>query len=594
LRTLNEIFFLAVDRDLPRVMSYQSQGQWHGISSRELYSFVYHTAKQLQSWGIGKGDRVALLAENRFEWAIADWACLLTGAVDVPIYPTLTAEQGAFILKNSGARVMVLSTEKQLEKILSIKSETPLERIVVMDDVAAPDIIPMGTIMRPGELVERDSQFDAAARAITADDLATIIYTSGTTGIPKGVMLTQGNIACNLEQTGRSLGWQPGQITLSFLPLSHVTARHVDYLCFSRGVTLAYCPSFDELPAKLKEVCPHLFVGVPRVYEKVRQEVERRAGKGWKKPVYQWALGVGERHREEIVGGQRPSDFQWRLADRIVYRPIREGFGGRVEMFVSGGAPLGIDLARWYADMGIPILEGYGLTETSPVIAVNLPQRNKLGAVGQPLANIECRIAEDGELLVRGPSVFKGYWQNPEETARAFEGDWFRTGDIGHLDSDGFLTITDRKKDLIKTSGGKFVAPQPIENKLKLAPLVGYPAVIGNGRKFISAVVCPNFAALERWAREQGIAFDSREELVHNPKVVEAYQRIIDDVNQGLAHYETLKKVLIVSDDFSVDAGEVTPTLKLRRRVIEQKYKEQIDAMYTQAAPISEPVGVRR
>jgi long-chain acyl-CoA synthetase len=575
-------------------MCYERDGQWRDISSRELYSLVHHTAKQLQSWGIGKGDRVALLAENRFEWAVTDWACLLIGAVDVPIYPTLTAEQAAFILKNSGAKIIALSTQKQLEKILSIESNTPLQRVVVMDDITHPDVIPMSTIMRPEEPVERDPQFDAAARAIVPDDLATIIYTSGTTGIPKGVMLTQGNIACNLEQTGRSLGWQPGQITLSFLPLSHVTARHVDYLCSSRGVTLAYCPSFDELPAKLRQVRPQLFVGVPRVYEKVRQEVERRASKGVKKPVYEWALRVGQKHRDEIVRGERPSDWQWRLADKIVYRPIREGFGGRVEMFVSGGAPLGIDLGRWYADMGIRILEGYGLTETSPVIAVNDPQANRLGTVGKPLPNIECRIADDGELLVRGPSVFKGYWQNPQETANAIEGDWFKTGDIGNIDADGFLSITDRKKDLIKTSGGKFVAPQPIENKLKLSPLVGYPAIIGNGRKFISAVICPNFVALERWAREQAIEFHSRGDLVRNPRVVEAYQRIVDDVNEGLAHFETLKKVLIVPDDFSVDAGEVTPTLKLRRRVIEQKYKEQIDAMYAQTAPISEPVGVRR
>jgi long-chain acyl-CoA synthetase len=583
-----------VDRDLPRVMCYERNSQWRDISSRELYSRVYHTAKQLQDSGIRKGDRVALLAENRFEWAITDWACLLIGAVDVPIYPTLTAEQAAFILKNSGAKIIVLSTQKQLEKIVSIESNMPLQRVVVMDDITHPDVIPMSTIMRPEDPVERDPQFDAAARAIVPDDLATIIYTSGTTGIPKGVMLTQGNIACNLEQTGRSLGWQPGQITLSFLPLSHVTARHVDYLCFSCGVTLAYCPSFDELPAKLRQLRPQLFVGVPRVYEKVRQEVERRASEGVKKPVYQWALRVGQKHRDEIVRGERPSDWQWRLADKVVYRPIREGFGGRVEMFVSGGAPLGIDLGRWYADMGIRILEGYGLTETSPVIAVNDPQANRLGTVGKPLPNIECRIADDGELLVRGPSVFKGYWQNPQETTNAFEGDWFKTGDIGNIDADGFLSITDRKKDLIKTSGGKFVAPQPIENKLKLSPLVGYPAIIGNGRKFISAVICPNFAALERWAREQAIEFHSCEDLVRNPRVVEAYQRIIDDVNKGLAHFETLKKVLIVPDDFSVDAGEVTPTLKLRRRVIEQKYKEQIDAMYAQTAPISETVGVRR
>jgi len=572
-------------------MSFERGGNWTDISARDLYGRVYHVAEQLQGWQIRKGDRVALISENRFEWAITDWACLLLGVVDVPIYPTLTAEQTAFVLKNSGARTIFLSTRKQLEKVLSIRRETQLEHIVVMDDVDNVDVVRMSEIMRPSESVPRDAQFDAAARSIGSDDLATIIYTSGTTGVPKGVMLTHGNLASNLEQTARSLGWQPGQVTLSFLPLSHVTARHVDYLCFLRGVTLAYCPSFDELATKLQQVRPHLFVGVPRVYEKVRQGVEGRAATGLKRPVYEWALRVGQEHRDEIVRGQRPADWQWEVASRVVYKAIHQWFGGRVEMYVSGGAPLGIDLARWYADVGIRILEGYGLTETSPVIAVNEPQANKLGTVGKPLPNLECRIAEDGELLVRGPSVFKGYWQSPEETANAFESDWFKTGDIGNIDEDGFLSITDRKKDLIKTSGGKFVAPQPIENKLKMSPLVGHPVVIGNMRKFISVIICPNFPALEQWAGEQGIASTSREALIGNPQVIEAYEKIVADANEELAQFETLKKVLLVPDDFTVDKGDLTPSLKLRRRVIEQKYKQQIDAMY-QAAHAPHPATV--
>jgi long-chain acyl-CoA synthetase len=572
-------------------MTFDRGGTWNNISARDLYARIYHVAQQLGAWQIRRGERVALISENRFEWAITDWACLLLGVIDVPIYPTLTAEQTAFVLKNSGARAIFLSTRKQLDKVLAIKHETQLEHVVVMDDVDHPDAIRMSGIMRGEEAVERDAQFDSTARSVAPDDLATIIYTSGTTGVPKGVMLTHGNIASNLEQTARSLGWQPGQITLSFLPLSHVTARHVDYLCFLRGVTLAYCSSFDELGGKLQQIRPHLFVGVPRVYEKVRQEVDRRASTGLKKPVYEWALRVGQEHRDEIVRGQRPSDWQWEVATRVVYKAIHQWFGGRVEMYVSGGAPLGIDLARWYADVGIRILEGYGLTETSPVIAVNDPEANKLGTVGKPLANVECRIAEDGELLVRGPSVFKGYWQNPEETAKAFEGDWFKTGDIGNIDADGFLSITDRKKDLIKTSGGKFVAPQPIENKLKMSPLVGHPVVIGNARKFISVIICPNFPALEQWAGEQGISAGSREALICDPRVIEAYEKIVADANQELAQFETLKRVLLVPDDFTIDKGDLTPSLKLKRRVIEQKYKKQIDAMY-EAAQASRPATV--
>ena len=568
-------------------MSYERAGTWHDISSQKLYTRVYHTARQLQQWGIGKDDRVALIAENRFEWAIVDWACLLMGAVDVPIYPTLTAEQTEFMLENSGARAIFLSTEKQLAKILSIRARTRLEHIVVMDEIGTADAVSMSKIMQPDASVDRDRAFDAEALAIAPDDLATIIYTSGTTGVSKGVMLTHGNIASNLEQTGQSLGWQPGQISLSFLPLSHVTARHVDYLCFLRGVTLAYCPSFDDLPAKLQQTRPHLFVGVPRVYEKVRQEADRRASSGLKHGIYTWALRVGQEHRAETVRGEKPSDWRWALANKLIFSKIYDWFGGRTQMFVSGGAPLGIDLARWYADVGIRILEGYGLTETSPVIAVNTPEANKLGTVGKPLANVECRIAPDGELLVRGPSIFKRYWNNPAETAKAFDGDWFKTGDIGNIDADGFLSITDRKKDLIKTSGGKFIAPQPIEAKLKLSPLVAHPIVIGNGRKFASAIISPNFPALEQWARERGIAFQSREELVSDPTVIEEFHRILADVNQDLAHFETIKKIVLVPDDFTVSAGEVTPTLKLRRKAIEEKYREQIDALYSNLATVS-------
>jgi long-chain acyl-CoA synthetase len=567
-------------------MTYERGGTWHDISSRELYARVHHTARQMQQWGIAKGDRVALIAENRFEWAIADWACLLLGVVDVPIYPTLTAEQTEFMLQNSGARAIFLSTQRQLEKILSIRSRTQLERIVVMDDTDTADAVRLSAIMQAKAPEARDPQFDAAAKAIAPDDLATIIYTSGTTGVSKGVMLTHGNIASNLEQTGQSLGWQPGQVSLSFLPLSHVTARHVDYLCFLRGVTLAYCPSFDELSPKIQQVRPHLFVSVPRVYEKVRQEVDRRASSGLKQKIYKWALRVGQQHRSEVVRGERPADWRWKLANKLIYSKIYAWFGGRTQMFVSGGAPLGIDLARWYADVGIRILEGYGLTETSPVIAVNTPEANRLGTVGKPLANVECRIAPDGELLVRGPSIFKSYWQNPVETAKAFEGDWFKTGDIGNIDADGFLSITDRKKDLIKTSGGKFIAPQPIEAKLKLSSLIAHPIVIGNARKFASVIISPNFAALEQWAREQGISFQTREQLVENSKVVQEFHRIVDDVNQGLAHFETIKKILLVPDDFTVSAGEVTPTLKLRRKAIEQKYKDQIDSLYSNLTPV--------
>lgn len=589
---MNEIFLAVIERNLPRVMSYEREGRWHDVSARELYARVLHTARQLQQWGIRKGDRVALIAENRMEWAITDWACLCLGIVDVPIYPTLLADQTGFILKNSGARAVFVSTQKQLEKVLVAKRGTAVEQIVVMDDVDHSGAARMSTIMAPEQPGERDKNFEAIVRSIVPQDLATIIYTSGTTGIPKGVMLTHENLTSNLTQTSVSLHWKPEHVSLSFLPLSHVTARHVDYLCVLHGVTLAYCPAFDQLPRMLQEVRPNLFVSVPRVYEKVRQETERKTSAGMKNRIYRWAMRVGRAHRDEILHCELPAGWQWKLANLLVFRKISEFFGGRVLMYLSGGAPLGLDLAQWFADIGILILEGYGLTETSPVIAVNEVEQHKLGTVGKPLGNIECRIAADGELLVRGPSIFKGYWNNPEETAKAFEGDWFKTGDIGSIDADGYLSITDRKKDLLKTSGGKFIAPQPIENRLKASPLVGYPVVIGDQRKFASVVISPNFPALEHWAQEHSLPFQSRAELIRRPEVVALYEQIIADLNADLAHFETLKKVLLVPDEFTVDTGEITPTLKLRRRTIEQKYRAQIDALYATGAPVSEPAKV--
>jgi long-chain acyl-CoA synthetase len=434
----------------------------------------------------------------------------------------------------------------------------------------------------------RDAAFDAQLNAITPDDLATIIYTSGTTGTSKGVMLTQGNVASNLTHSVEAFRWSPDKLLISFLPLSHITARHLDYACFQYGVTLAYCPQFDMLPKMLQEIQPHIFVAVPRVYEKVRQEVQRKTSSGFKRALFAWALRTGREHRNEILAGQTPKSPKWKLADRLVFSKIRDAFGGRVMVFISGGAPLGLDLGQWYADAGIRIFEGYGLTETSPVIALNNLHDYKLGTVGKPLPNVECRIAPDGELLVRGPSIFKRYWQNPAETERAFEGEWFKTGDIGEIEADGFLKITDRKKDLLKTSGGKFIAPQPIENRLKDNVLIAYAAVIGDRRKFASVIIVPHFPILEDWAQVNQVPFNSRQELIHHSKVRALYEGMVNEVNKELAQFERLKKLLIVPDEFSIATGEITPTLKLKRRVVEAKYKEQIDALYAEGSPIPE------
>ena len=580
-QTIINVFFSVVERNLDRVMLYKQAAKWIPVSSRELYRDVIGTARALGQWGISKGDRVAILSENRPEWAVADFAALMLGAVDVPLYPTLTEEQTLAILQDSGARLAFVSTGEQLKKVLAIKNRTALEKVVVMDDVGMPEGIPMARMIVDPDPA-REAEMDGRGKSITPDDLATIVYTSGTTGAPKGVMLTHGNLVSNLSYAPGYFGLGPGHVGISFLPLSHVTARHLDYVLFQSGVTIAYCPNFTLMPQYVMEVHPTIFVGVPRVYEKIRDKVRRGAARGLKRAVYDWAVRVGHRHRDEILAAKQPASLSWKLANALLYSRIRAALGGRVQRFIAGGAPLGRELAEWFADVGIRIHEGYGLTETSPVIAINSPRQHRLGTVGKVLSNLECRIASDGEILVRGPSVFKGYWNKPEETQNVFAEGWFRTGDIGHLDADGFLSITDRKKDLQKTSGGKFVTPQPIEMALASSPLVAYAAVFADGRKFPSAVIAPEFPALEEWARNRQIGFGSRELLVVHAEVRKLYEGIIAEVNKNLAQYEAIKNFLLVSDEFTIADGQLTPSMKMRRRVVEQRYRRQIAALYGQ------------
>src|ERR1017187_4913384 len=583
LHTLNDILLAVSKNRRDRVMLQRQVQGWAPISSTEIYRSVVSVARALESWGVRKGDRVAILSENRPEWTIADFAALALGAVTVPIYSTQTPEQTAFVLRDSAARVIVVSTKHQLEKVLTIRPQTSVERILVMDAVDTAHAIQLQGLMLDGP-AGSDSEFDARSRSVGPDDLATIIYTSGTTGTPKGAMLTHGNmasnIACSMERFG--LGTKE-EVSVSFLPLSHVTARHVDFALLYRGVVLAYCPDIAQLAQALAEVQPAIFIAVPRVYEKIRQQVILKTVGFPKSGIYRWALSVGRAHRAETVAGTRPTALSWKIADRLVFSSVRAGMGGKAEEFISGGAPLGRELAEWYADIGIPIHEGYGLTETSPVIAVNTPGAHKLGTVGKPLANVEVRIADDGEVLVRGPSIFKGYWNRPEETREAFVDGWFKTGDIGQLDSEGYLSITDRKKDLIKTSGGKFIAPQPIENSLKLNALIGTAVVIGDRRKFPAVLIAPHFPVLEDWARANQVDFASRQTLVANAKVQALYEGIIEELNQNLARFERLKRVLVVSEEFSETDGTLTHTFKVRRRGIEARYRALIDDMYENA-----------
>ena len=588
LATLNDIFFAIVSRENPRVtMHRQASGAWVSISARELYRNVSGVARTLHSWGIAKGDRIAILGENRPEWATADFACQLLGVVSVPIYSTLTAEQTQFILQDAGCRVIFVSTEAQLRKVESIRAQTPIEKIVVMDPVETTRAFGMLQLMHEGP-ENGDPSLDAGARSITSDDLATIIYTSGTTGVPKGVMLTHGNLASNIEYSLRGFEFPGEQVSVSFLPLSHVTARHVDFALLYNGVTLAYCPFVDQLPQTLLEIRPTMFVSVPRVYEKIHAQADMKAKDFPKKQIFRWALSVGRTYENEVLAGKTPRSLSWMLADKLVYSKVRAGMGGRGQVFISGGAPLGRELAQWFAHVGIRIHEGYGLTETSPVIAVNTPLAHKLGTVGKPLGNVEVRIEEDGEILVRGPSVFKGYWKQPSETEKAFIDGWFKTGDIGNLDADGYLSVTDRKKDLLKTSGGKFIAPQPIENSLKHNALVAEAIVVGDKRKFPAVLIAPYFPVLEDWARTNEITYSSRAELVQNPLVQELYDRIVQDVNQNLARFEKLKRVILLPDEFTPQDGMLTHSMKVRRRAVEERYRSLIDDVYAnaEAAPV--------
>ena len=580
LRTLNDVFFAVVERQHSSAMLQRAGEEWVPISSDTLRRRTAAVAGGLQRWGIGRGDRVAILSENRPEWTIADFASLLLGAVTVPIYATLTAEQTAYILRDSGARVIFVSSEMQLRKVLSVREQTALEKLIVMD--ASEGAVRMSEMESDGP-ASHDTAFEATARAVSPDDLATIIYTSGTTGTPKGVMLTHGNMASNLSCSLAEFPVRLGDVSISFLPLSHVTARHVDFALLYRGVTLAHLAFVNQLPQALLEVKPTFFVAVPRVYEKIHFQTEQRAQGFPNSTFYNWAMSVGRENRAEVLAGRTPTSRAWKVANRLVYSKVRAAMGGRMEVFIAGGAPLGRELAEWYAAIGIRIHEGYGLTETSPVIAVNTPRAHKMGTVGKPLPNVEVRIAEDEEILVRGPSVFKQYWNKPTETQAAFVDGWFKTGDIGNLDADGFLSITDRKKDLIKTSGGKFIAPQPVENSLKHNALIAEAVVLGEKRKFPAVLIAPNFPLLEEWARGNKVTFGSREELVASPEVRVLYEGIVEDLNVNLARFEKLKKVLLVADEFSSEDGTLTASLKLRRHKVEERYRQQIEEMYEQA-----------
>ncbi len=591
-RTLCDIFVAAASSGKSNLLISKVGGAWKPISAADFGFTVRALSLGLNGLGIQPGDRVAILSENRPEWAMADYAILCAGAWSVPIYPTLPGSQIAPLLNDCGAKAIFVSTLEQLGKILTIRAQCPaLDHVVLIDGnpPGHPGYTTFHGLVDRGRptLEMSPGVFEQRAGRVTAADVATIIYTSGTTGEPKGAMLTHGNCVSNVVTGCEVIPFTPDAVALSFLPLSHVFERMLDYAYAFRTASIAYAESVEKLAANFLEVNPHCFGAVPRVYEKVHAKImaKAEAGSPIKQKLFRWALGIGRARVPYMERGEAlPAGLAARakIADALVFKKIRAALGANFRFAVSGGAPLSRDLAEFFIGAGVQIYEGYGLTETSPVICVNGPGRWRLGTVGRALRGIEVKIAGDGEILTRGPHVMKGYFNRPEATAEAIDRDgWFHTGDIGEL-HDGFLSITDRKKDLIVLAGGKKAAPQPIENELKKSPFIGLPIVIGDRQKFLAALIVPNFDRLKEWAAAGKLVLDGRAIDAH-PDVRKLYQSEIDAYNADKPHHEQIRAFAVLPADLTIEDGSITPTLKVKRRILENRYSSLIEGMYAAA-----------
>ena len=569
--------------DKPALAHKPRGGTYQDISYTEFGASVDAFSKGLNALGVQKGDRVAILSENRPEWAISDFGILKTGAVNVPMFSTLTAAQVGYILKDSGAKIICVSTEKQLEKCLAIRDEIPtLQQIIIFD--AIEDETPDGVIQftevceMAGEEVDSDSQ---------ADDVATIIYTSGTTGNPKGVMLTHANFIFNLQACKSLIDVGETDVLLSFLPLSHVFERlGGHYVPLFSGAKVAYAESIFTVAQNMKDVAPTVMLSVPRLYETMHERILRavQEGSSLKQKIFHWGVSVGSAVSSAIQQGRNPSailQLQQGIADKLVFAKLKAATGGRLRFFVSGGAALPQSIAEFFHAAGILILEGYGLTETSPVISLNHPGKWKFGTVGASVPGVEVQLAEDGEILTRGPHVMKGYFNNESATAEVIDEDgWFYTGDIGIIDEDGFIKITDRKKNIIVLSNGKNVAPQPIESALVQSPFISQIMVIGSERKNLAALIVPNFDELKAWASENGVDTSDLPTLLDTREVQQHIQSEIRDRLTDFADFEQVRRFTLLEKEFSQEDDEMTPTLKLKRNVIMDRYSDAIEAMY--------------
>jgi long-chain acyl-CoA synthetase len=593
--TLPSRFLNAIDNlPNPRAQMVRRDGRWEAISSQEFLRRVAGQSTALVELGVKPGDRVGLFSANRPEWHTADFAITGAGAVTVPVYFSESPDRMAYILNHCGAKVVFVVGAPQLQKLLAVRSNLrELEQIVVADGGAhVPSECLRYETLIAGASAADISSYRMRASQVLPGQLASLIYTSGTTGEPKGVMLTHTNFCSNVTDVGRDFQLNPAEdVALSFLPLAHVYGRTMDYIYIFQGAALAYVESVDAVAQALLEVRPTITAAVPRFFEKIYARLVEQGSKntGVKKMLFDWAMRVAEMSAQWRASQSHANlavTLQQKLADALVYRKIRMGMGGRLRLISSGGAPLSKDLAEFFWAVGIPIYQGYGLTETSPIVSSNYPE-NRMGSSGKPIPNVQVRAAEDGEILVKGPCVMQGYYKNPEATREVLSEDgWFRTGDIGYVDKDNYLFITDRKKDLIKTAAGKFVAPQPIENALKTSPYILNAMVVGDKRKFIVALIVPNPATVAAKAADQGIKFASNTELAAHPWVHALIESEVKRLTIHLAQYETIKRFALLPDDFTFDNGSLTFTLKLKRRVVEQQYAAIIESLY---ADVAEP-----
>jgi long-chain acyl-CoA synthetase len=593
METLADLFLEVADREQERCLLHKVAGEYRAVSSHELADRVRRVAHVLLEMGVDSGDRVALMSENAPHWPTIDFAALSVGAVSVPIYPTLLPEQAAYIVRDSGAKVVFAETREQLDGLLDHRDDLPdLEHLVLIDgELSATDRESLEGVTTLGAVHEQGEGYDASAlaersKAVDPGQLASLVYTSGTTGEPKGVMLSHHNLVSNITTGVELLGFSGEQTALSFLPLSHVFERAIDYAYFWIGATIAYAESVQTVVEDMQLVRPHTFVSVPRVYEKFYNRVQEQLAQAppLRRKLFEWALDVGREALPYRLKGEHPPGLlglKHAVASGLVFSKIQNRLGGRFEFAFSGGAPLGQELAEFFWSVGIRIYEGYGLTETSPVISANHPGAVKLGTVGRVLPGVEVKIAEDGEILARGPNIMQGYFNKEEATREVLTDDgWFHTGDIGELDDEGFLRITDRKKELIVNAYGKNVAPAPIEGGLKASRYINQAVVLGDRRKFLSALIVPDFETLGPWAREQGLDPSDRQALMESDALRELIQGEVEAVNAKGAKYEQIRQWTLLEDEFTLEGGELTPTQKIKRRVIHEKYADQIDRLY--------------